>query len=125
MSRPKDPNAKQVRSVRVRPFLLDFNLGAFIRYLEDNWFRIRERSLSEESRNELARELGEVVLDLIDKISLEDEYKSRLRDKGIRLTNQDFKALCMESDEIWQAVLGYTPKDLGGLQRHLLEQAFG
>ncbi|MCF8039372.1 MAG: radical SAM protein [Desulfohalobiaceae bacterium] len=32
---------------------------------------------------------------------------------------------CMESDEIWQAVLGYTPKDLGGLQRHLLEQAFG
>ncbi|MCF8105651.1 MAG: radical SAM protein [Desulfohalobiaceae bacterium] len=32
---------------------------------------------------------------------------------------------CMESDEVWQAVLGYTPRDLGGLQNHLLEQAFG
>lgn len=31
---------------------------------------------------------------------------------------------CMESDEVWQAVLGYTPKDLGGLDKHLLKQAF-
>ncbi len=32
--------------------------------------------------------------------------------------------LCMESDEVWRAVLGWTPLDLGGLQRHLLELAF-
>jgi spore photoproduct lyase len=32
---------------------------------------------------------------------------------------------CMESDEVWRAVLGYTPADLGGLSRHLLAQAFG
>jgi spore photoproduct lyase len=31
---------------------------------------------------------------------------------------------CMESDEVWRAVLGYTPADLGGLSRHLLAQAF-
>jgi spore photoproduct lyase len=33
--------------------------------------------------------------------------------------------LCMESDEVWQAVLGRTPADLGGLYRHLMAQAFG
>jgi spore photoproduct lyase len=32
---------------------------------------------------------------------------------------------CMESDEVWQAVLGRRPKDLGGLGRHLMELAFG
>lgn len=32
--------------------------------------------------------------------------------------------LCMESDEVWQAVLGRTPKDLGGLYRHLMDLAF-
>jgi spore photoproduct lyase len=32
--------------------------------------------------------------------------------------------LCMESDEVWRAALGWTPRDLGGLQRHLLELAF-
>ena len=32
--------------------------------------------------------------------------------------------LCMESDEVWRAALGWTPMDLGGLQRHLLELAF-
>jgi spore photoproduct lyase len=32
--------------------------------------------------------------------------------------------LCMESDEVWRAVFGYTPADLGGLSRHLLAQAF-
>jgi spore photoproduct lyase len=32
--------------------------------------------------------------------------------------------LCMESDEVWQEVFGYTPKDLGGLAKHLLQQAF-
>ena len=31
---------------------------------------------------------------------------------------------CMESDAVWQAVLGYTPKDLGGLDKHLLKLAF-
>ena len=33
--------------------------------------------------------------------------------------------LCMESDEVWQAVLGRTPADLGGLYRHLMGRAFG
>jgi len=33
--------------------------------------------------------------------------------------------LCMESDEVWRAVLGRTPADLGGLYRHLMGQAFG
>ena len=33
--------------------------------------------------------------------------------------------LCMESDEVWRAVLGRTPDDLGGLYRHLMTQAFG
>jgi spore photoproduct lyase len=32
--------------------------------------------------------------------------------------------MCMESDEVWQAVLGRTPADLGGLYRHLMSQAF-
>ena len=32
--------------------------------------------------------------------------------------------LCMESDEVWRAALGYTPRDLGGLQKHLLQLAF-
>lgn len=32
---------------------------------------------------------------------------------------------CMESDEVWKTVLGYTPKDLGGLADHLLKQTFG
>ncbi len=31
---------------------------------------------------------------------------------------------CMESDEIWKATLGYTPKDIGGLSNHLLRCAF-
>jgi spore photoproduct lyase len=31
---------------------------------------------------------------------------------------------CMESDEVWRDVLGYTPKDLGGLANHLLRRAF-
>lgn len=33
--------------------------------------------------------------------------------------------LCMESDEVWRAVLGRTPDELGGLYRHLMVQAFG
>lgn len=33
--------------------------------------------------------------------------------------------LCMESDEVWQSVLGRTPADMGGLYRHLMAQAFG
>jgi spore photoproduct lyase len=32
--------------------------------------------------------------------------------------------MCMESDEVWQAVLGRTPADFGGLYRHLMAQAF-
>lgn len=31
---------------------------------------------------------------------------------------------CMESDEVWQSVLGRTPQDLGGLYKHLMHQAF-
>ncbi len=31
---------------------------------------------------------------------------------------------CMESDEVWESVFGYTPKDLGGLSNHLLKRAF-
>lgn len=30
---------------------------------------------------------------------------------------------CMESDEVWRAVFGHTPKDLGGLAAHLLDCA--
>ncbi|GAB6059509.1 SPL family radical SAM protein [Desulfonatronum parangueonense] len=32
--------------------------------------------------------------------------------------------LCMESDEVWQAVLGCTPRQLGGLARYLMARAF-
>ncbi len=32
--------------------------------------------------------------------------------------------LCMESDQVWQASLGYRPRDLGGLEKHLLDLAF-
>jgi len=32
---------------------------------------------------------------------------------------------CMESSEVWQRALGYTPKDLGGLANHLMARAFG
>lgn len=31
---------------------------------------------------------------------------------------------CMESDEVWHAVLGRTPAQLGGLARFLLQRAF-
>lgn len=31
---------------------------------------------------------------------------------------------CMESDQVWKSVLGYTPAQLGGLDRHLLKLAF-
>ncbi len=31
---------------------------------------------------------------------------------------------CMESDEVWRAVLGYTPHDLGGLSNHLKRLTF-
>ncbi len=44
----------------------------------------------------------------------------RLRSRGIR----EQLYLCMESDEVWRDVLGYTPKDLGGLAHHLLLRAF-
>ncbi|MFP4072211.1 MAG: radical SAM protein [Desulfovibrionales bacterium] len=33
--------------------------------------------------------------------------------------------LCMESDTVWTQALGYTPKKLGGLARHLERQGFG
>lgn len=33
--------------------------------------------------------------------------------------------LCMESEDVWQDVLGCTPKTLGGLGRYLMERAFG
>ncbi|MBF0481690.1 MAG: radical SAM protein [Desulfovibrionaceae bacterium] len=32
--------------------------------------------------------------------------------------------LCMESDEVWKAVFGHTPRKLGGLANHLLARAF-
>ncbi len=44
----------------------------------------------------------------------------RLRSGG--LTDQLY--FCMESDQVWQAALGYTPRDLGGLEHHLLNRAF-
>ncbi len=31
---------------------------------------------------------------------------------------------CMESDEVWRACLGYTPKDIGGLANHLIQLSF-
>ncbi len=43
-----------------------------------------------------------------------------LRGKG--LDRQIY--FCMESDTVWKKTLGYTPRDLGGLDRHLLNQAF-
>lgn len=32
---------------------------------------------------------------------------------------------CMESTEVWNEVFGYAPADLGGLNRHLMNRAFG
>jgi len=43
--------------------------------------------------------------------------------RGIGLDRQMY--FCMESDEVWKAVFGHTPKELGGLAHHLLQQAFG
>ena len=31
---------------------------------------------------------------------------------------------CMESDDVWRATLGYTPKDIGGLANHLIQLSF-
>lgn len=45
----------------------------------------------------------------------------KLRSGGI--TRQLY--FCMESDLVWKEVLGYTPGDLGGLARHLLNLSFG
>jgi spore photoproduct lyase len=45
----------------------------------------------------------------------------KLRSAGI--TRQLY--FCMESDLVWKEVLGYTPSDLGGLARHLLNLSFG
>jgi len=44
----------------------------------------------------------------------------KLRSAGI--TRQLY--FCMESDLVWKEVLGYTPSDLGGLARHLLNLSF-
>jgi spore photoproduct lyase len=43
--------------------------------------------------------------------------------RGIGLDRQLY--FCMESDEVWEAVFGCTPHDLGGLANHLLKRAFG
>ncbi len=32
---------------------------------------------------------------------------------------------CMESSRVWKDVLGYTPRDLGGLDKHLIRLSFG
>lgn len=45
----------------------------------------------------------------------------RLRSKG--MDRQLY--FCMESDEVWQEVFGYVPRDLGGLTGHLMGRAFG
>lgn len=51
---------------------------------------------------------------------------AQLRHVARELLNAGFSGLylCMESDEVWQAVFGYTPKDLGGLGRYLMQRAF-
>lgn len=43
--------------------------------------------------------------------------------KGLGLDRQMY--LCMESDEVWKAVFGRIPRELGGLASHLLRQTFG
>ncbi len=56
-----------------------------------------------------------------------------LRTEQFRLIAQKLKAggiskqiyLCMESDLVWKEVLGCTPNDLGGLDKHLLNLSFG
>lgn len=42
----------------------------------------------------------------------------------LRLAGFEGLYFCMESDEVWRAVFGYTPKDLGGLGRFLMRRAF-
>lgn len=44
-----------------------------------------------------------------------------LKDKGLLDRHMYF---CMESSYVWTKVLGYTPEDLGGLDRHLLRLSF-
>ena len=44
----------------------------------------------------------------------------KLKNAGMG-TNMYF---CMESEHVWQDVLGYTPRDLGGLDNHLLRLSF-
>ena len=46
---------------------------------------------------------------------------SRLQKWGMR----EQLYFCMESDTVWQQVFGYTPRQLGGLQNHLLRRSFG
>ena len=45
----------------------------------------------------------------------------KLKQKG--LNKQLY--FCMESDQVWKKVMGYTPGELGGLNNHLLKLAFG
>jgi len=45
--------------------------------------------------------------------------------EGLRRAGFQGLYLCMESEEVWQAVFGCSPRHLGGLQRYLLERAFG
>lgn len=51
----------------------------------------------------------------------------QLRHVAEALDRAGFQGLyfCMESDEVWQSVFGYTPKELGGLGRYLMHRAFG
>lgn len=48
-----------------------------------------------------------------------------IADGLIRSGFGDALYFCMESDTVWQAVLGRRPRDLGGLASYLLQRAFG
>jgi spore photoproduct lyase len=50
----------------------------------------------------------------------------QLRHVAEGLERAGFKGLylCMESDEVWSAVFGRTPRSLGGLGRYLMQRAF-
>lgn len=51
---------------------------------------------------------------------------AQLRHVAGRLLGAGFSGLylCMESEEVWQSVFGYAPRDVDGLNRYLMDRAF-
>mgnify|MGYP006310386661 CR=1 FL=1 len=88
------PDARQVKSLRVKPHLYDLNWTGLARYLEGEWSRIRQVTLddvSPEYRREVSQEIGEFILDLAG--SLVREQEKRRMKGGMWLTHEHLTKL--------------------------------